>query len=190
MIGRNFLAGLIALMLSMSLAASEGQWCMNPDTSWLGFTASWEGQEFQGRFREFDARVDFDPQKLEQSAIEVMVSTPSAGTGNRERDEGMAEPEWFDYAGHPQARYATSAFEVLGTGNYEASGILTLKGISRPVNLRFTWQQVDAAAVLEGQARVSRVDFDIGTGDWADEEFVAHAVTVLFRLELSPCATR
>jgi len=183
-------AGLIAVMLSMSLAASEGQWCMNPDTSWLGFTASWEGQEFQGRFKEFDTRVKFDPQQLEHSAIEVTVFTPSAGTGNRERDEGMADPEWFDCAGHPQARYVTSAFQALDPGNYEASGSLTLKGISKPVNLRFTWQETDAAAVLEGQARVNRVDFDIGTGDWADEEFVAHAVTISFRLELSPCAMR
>jgi len=183
-------AGLIGLVSSMQAAVHAQTWCMDPANSWLGFTAAWEGREFEGRFKDFTARIEFLPQQPDLGMIEVMVSTASAGTGNRERDEGMADPEWFDFAAHPQAHYVASAFRAVDSTTFDAIGKLTLKGISRPVDVRFSWREVDGVVFMQGETELNRVDFGVGSGEWADEEFVAHAVKVAFHLELSSCAAQ
>lgn len=177
---------IVALLMAPGVAGAA-QWCMVGQSSWLGFTAAWEGQSFQGRFGRFEAAIRFDPDDLASAEFLVDIPVASASTGNAERDEGMAEAEWFDYARFPTARFQATAFSPLGDDRYLASGQLRLKGVSRDTQVEFTWRRQDPGALLEGGARLDRTDFGIGSGDWADEEFVAHEVIVSFRLELVPC---
>jgi len=185
--GRLLTSIVLALLAMPAAASGAGQWCVAEQASWLGFTAAWEGQSFQGRFARFQAAIRFDPAQLDEAEFLVDIPVASASTGNAERDQGMAEAEWFDYARFPSARFHATAFSALGGERYLASGQLQLKGVSRDTEVEFTWREQPPGALLEGGARLDRTDFDIGSGDWADEEFVAHEVRVSFRLELVPC---
>ncbi len=119
---------IVAALLLAPGAAGAGQWCMAGQSSWLGFTAAWEGQSFQGKFGRFEAAIRFDPSDLASAEFLVDIPVASASTGNAERDQGMAEAEWFDYAGFPSARFQATAFRALGDDRYLASGQLRLKG--------------------------------------------------------------
>src|ERR1700752_5215158 len=63
----------------------------------LGFTAAWEGADFDGVFHRFDAAIAFDPKDLAASRFDVKVDVTSADTQSSDRDEALADPEWFDY---------------------------------------------------------------------------------------------
>src|SRR5262245_30274225 len=136
----------------------------------LGFTASWEGIEFDGVFHKFDAAIAFDPADLAGSRFDVKVDVTSADTQSSDRDEGLADAEWFDYAKYPQATFVTTAFKAIDATHYEATGTHTIKGVSKDIALPFTWEEHDGMAHLQGETAVQRTDFHVGEGEWAEDD--------------------
>jgi len=164
------------------------QRCPLPGESELGFAATWEGTVFRGDFNRFDALINFDPADLVGSSFDVAIDVTSARTGSRDRDEGMAEPDWFDFAAYPVARYRATDFQTLSDGEFLANGQLELKGVVHPVPVTFSWEEFSDNVKLAGGASIRRLDFGIGQGDWATDEIIGLLVEVEFSLELVACA--
>ena len=76
-----------------------------------------------------------------------------------------------------RARRTSTTFRALGGNRYAADGTLTLRGISKPVVLEFTWTP-GAAPVLSGKATVKRLAFGVGGGDWADTALIPDAIAI------------
>ena len=55
--------------------------------------------------------------------------------------------------------------------------------------LSFTWTAT-AKPVLIGEARLKRLDFGIGSGEWADTDLLPNEVLVKTRLLLAPAPPR
>lgn len=179
-----FTGVLAGLFCSQGVPADD--WTVDRGASTLGFTATYDEIPFEGRFRNFDARIRFDPERPDTGAFLVTVDVGSVDTDSSDRDEGMQEADWFDTAKHPQAGFESNRIVKLGDGEgYSVTGDLTIKGITRPVTLAFTWQLTDAFAHLVGSGNVMRGDFDIGTGDWADDDTIGFDVRIQFDLTLS-----
>lgn len=153
--------------------------------STLGFSASFQGESFDGKFARFTPQIRFDPTKLATSRFDVRIQLASANTRNDERDQMLRSSEFFDAAAKPEARFIATRFRALGGNRYAADGTLTLHGISKPVALNFTWT-AGAKTVLSGEATLKRLDFGVGTGDWADTELLPNEVKVKTRLALVP----
>jgi polyisoprenoid-binding protein YceI len=92
---------------------------------------------------------------------------------------------WLDTQKFPQAVFQSSAIRALGSGRYEMSGRLTLKGQSRDMVVPITLAQTGATGTASGTFVVKRSDFRIGDGEWSDASMVAHEVMVRFRIALS-----
>ena len=152
--------------------------------SFLKFTASYQGDEFTGRFEKFDAAIRFDPADLTDSRIDVRIPLASAKTDNEERDDMLLEPEFFDAKAQPEARYEATKFVRLKDGRWRADGTLTLRGVKKPVPLVFAWTP-GPHPVLVGEAVVNRLDFGVGTGEWDDLELIPNKVVVSTRLVLA-----
>ncbi|HUH90436.1 MAG TPA: YceI family protein, partial [Lysobacter sp.] len=114
---------------------------------------------------------------------EVTIPLASATTANPERDSTLQGGDFFSSATFPQARYSASKFRHLGDSRYAADGTLTLRNVSHPVTLTFTWTD-GVAPVLAGKATVQRLDFGVGGGDWTDLEMIPNAVAVSTRVNL------
>ena len=84
-----------------------------------------------------------------------------------------------------QARYTATKFRSLGGNQYAADGNLSLRGVSKPVTLTFTWTP-GAQPVLSGKATVKRLDFGVGTGDWADTRTIPNEVAVSTKVVFKP----
>lgn len=175
-------AALAALVLATA-PAFAADWETRADSSSLGFTGSAQGESFTGVFNRFRADIRFDPDALDASAFDVHIDLASVDTRNSERDETLLSADFFRVRREAQARYRASRFRDLGDGRYAADGELTLRGVTRPVTLEFSFSP-GAPAVLEGRATLDRIDFDVGGGEWADASTIAHAVHVTTRLEL------
>lgn len=179
---------LTVLMGPVSTTAHAGNWVILPESSRLGFTATFEGAEFDGEFRRYQAELRFDPADLEHSRFEVTVDITSADTGSSDLNEGMALPEWFNFQRYPRATFVTSAIRRLGPDRYEARGALTIKGIEREVTLPFRWQRSGDQAEIEGETVMRRTDFKLGEGEWASGAALGLDVRVWARLHLRPAA--
>ncbi len=153
--------------------------------STLTFASSFEGELFTGHFSRFRTRMRFDPQQLDQAMLEVDIPLASATTANPERDETLQSGDFFSSKLFPQARYSAKTFRHLGEDRYAADGTLTLRNISRPVTLTFTWTP-GASPVLVGRASVQRLEFGVGGGDWASPEMIPATVAISTRVNLTP----
>ena len=163
----------LALAAALTLAAAPAFAAdyVQQAGSTLTFATKYQGEVFAGSFPGFTARLSFDPAKLEGSKLDVVIPLAGANSKNAERDDTLKGNDFFDIAKFPQARYSATKFRSLGGNNYAADGSLTLRGVSKPVTLTFTWT-AGAKPVLTGKATVKRLDFGVGGGDWADTKTI------------------
>jgi polyisoprenoid-binding protein YceI len=179
---------LLPLALLLTDVASAADWTTLPGST-LGFSGSFQGESFEGLFGKFTPQISFDPAHLEQGRFDVRIDLGTTDTRNQERDDMLRTAEFFDTRKQPEARFVASKFRALGGNRFVADGVLTLHGVSKPVSLTFTWTP-GAKTVLDGQASLKRLDFAVGSGDWADTDVLPNEVKVKTHLLLAPAAAK
>ena len=169
-------AALFATAASTAIAAD---WKLDTSKSTLGFSGTQTGNAFEGKFSSYSAAIAFDPDHLDTSHISVTVDLASAVTGDTQRDTALPGKTWFDTAEFPQAKFDADSIRKTGVGSYEASGKLTLRGVTRPLVLPFTLDINGAAAHAKGHVSLLRGDFGVGQGGpWSSGQWVALEVNV------------
>ena len=153
--------------------------------STLGFTGSFQGESFDGSFGKFQATIRYDAADLAASKFEVKVDLASVATGDSDRDASLPDRDFFDIAKFPQATFVTTGFRQSGN-EVIADGTLTLKGVSKPVSLSVTFTPKGAAATLDVTTALKRLDFNVGSGEFADTSTIGNEVKVKAHLELAP----
>jgi polyisoprenoid-binding protein YceI len=183
------MASMILLASSfVSAASSAGPaagYTADSSQSRLEFTGVQAGAEFKGIFHKFAAAVDFAPDALASSRIDVQIDLNSVDSMDKDRDTTIRGPDIFDVAHSPTAHYVTRSFAKTAAG-YSAVGALTLRGVTKDVPIDFQFTQVGTGAKLVGSAKLKRLDFGAGQGDWKSTEEVADAVKISFSLVLKP----
>ncbi len=84
--------------------------------------------------------------------------------------------------------FAATAFKVAGGGRYEARGTLTLRGVTKPMVVRFSPGISGDTAAMEGTATVPRTAFRVGQGEWAATDQIADAVAVTIAIRAKRAA--
>lgn len=168
-------AGLVAMFSVPAAAADYVQAAGSAST--LVFASRYDGELFTGRFPGFSTRLSFDPAKPAEGRLDVTIPLAGAVSGNSDRDSTLQGPDFFDVAKFAEATYTARGFRALGDGQYAADGTLSLRGVSKPVTLTFTWTP-GAQPVLTGKATVKRLEFGVGGGDWADTGTIPNEVAI------------
>lgn len=156
-----------------------------PAQSEVAFVTKQMGVPVDGKFKKFDAKIDFDPKKPEVGNVSITIDTASAAIGVPETDTEMPKPIWFNVAKFPQASFKSTAIKGLGGGKFEVSGKLDIKGTVRDVVVPVQITQAGGTSTATGTFVIKRLDFKIGEQEWADTTVVANDVTVKFKLALS-----
>lgn len=151
----------------------------------LEFAGTYQGEAFDGRFPGFVTTFSFDPAKLAGSKLDVIIPLATATAGNPDYDSELHGAAFFNSKQFPRARYTATKFRSLGGNKYAADGVLSLRGVARPVTLTFTWTS-GAKPVLAGTAVVKRLDFGVGSGDWADTGVIPNEIQIATRVIFQP----
>jgi len=174
--------------LSSSVMADETQ-ChtASQDTGTLAFEGVTEGRGFDGQFENFSVRICLEDVDLATASIEVMVETGSADTNSRDRDQTLRGEEFFWVSQFPQAQWSSQDIvESSGQFSHEAQGTLVIKDIRQDQAVAMRLVTDGARPRLQGEAEIFRLDYNVGTGEFADTEFIDNRVGVSFDLELLP----
>jgi polyisoprenoid-binding protein YceI len=180
---RNAFVGLAAGLMALT-AFAAAQWNMQPKDSKLTFVGVQAGAEFEGSFDKFTADIRFNEQDLAASRFDVKIDTGSVNTRDGERDGIIKGPDLFDSKRFPGAHFVADQFTSKGGGKYAATGKLTLRDVTKDVPIEFTFENKGGNAWLKGSARLKRLDFGVGQGDWKDTSTVGNDVQVRFALLL------
>ncbi len=168
----------LALAAAAPALAAPPTWTVDKAASRLTFKSSFSGENFEGVFRRWDAQIQFDPKQLAASKAVVTIETGSASTGNSERDEAIPTGDWLNAAKFPRATFVTKGFKDLGGGRYQATGDLTIRGVTKAIVLPFTLAITGNQAKMTGSLSVNRSLFGVGQGQFSSAETVPFDVGV------------
>ena len=177
-----------ASLLSASLLATEALpagYLADPAASRLEFVGVQAGAEFTGGFHKYTATIDFAPDALPTTHFDVQIDLSSVDSKDKDRDQTIRGSDIFDVAHFPTAHYVTKTVTKTGTG-FSATGSLTLRGVTKDVPIDFQFVSAGGQTKLEGTAKLKRLDFGAGQGDWKSTEWVADAIKINFSLSLKP----
>jgi polyisoprenoid-binding protein YceI len=170
-------------LLVCGLPAGASEWQVDHSASRLGFHTTQQDGQLEGEFRQWEAAIQFDPDHLEASLIDVIVQIGSITTGSRQRDMYLPDEEWFFTERFPHASFRATRVESRGDG-YLARGELTLRGITQPIDLQFTWSSEGDTAEVRARTALERTRFGVGAGEFADSDVVGLEVQVVADLTL------
>lgn len=174
---------LCSLLLLAAFPAIAADYSVQPGST-LGFSGTFQGETFNGEFKQFDATISYDPANLAASKFDVSVDISSVATGDSDRDNALPGDEFFDTATFPKAHFVSTAFRQDGD-KVIAEGTLTMKGVSKPVSLDVGFTPNGSDATLAVTTKLDRSDFNVGTGDYADTSTIGADVTVNGKLNLA-----
>ncbi len=178
---------LATLLLALALPglAAATDYTVQPASSTLGFSNTFQGESFDGHFGQWTAAIRYDAANLAASKFDVEVNLASVKTGDKDRDGALPGSAFFDVAKFPKAHFVTTGFHRSG-GKVTADGTLTLHGVTKPVSLDVTFKPQTGGATLDVAGTVKRLDFGVGTGDYADTSVIGGEVKVTAHLQLAP----
>ena len=189
---RSSISGTL-LALSAAFAATfaaplAAQQRLLPAQSEITFTSKQMGVPVQGRFRTFEAQIEFDPKQPDAARIALRIDLASAAIGSAETEAELAKPGWFDTRKFAQASFVSSSVKPAGAGRFDVAGKLTLKGTGRDLVVPVALQRAGDTTTASGSFTIRRLDYRIGDGDWGDTSLVADEVLVKFKLALAGVA--
>jgi polyisoprenoid-binding protein YceI len=119
------------------VAMQPGQYKFDKDHLSLVFKINHLGfSTYVGRFNAADASLDFDPEKIESSKLQVIVDMKSIDVNNPKFAEDLRGPDWLDVQKFPQAVFKTTRFvESKEKNSFRFEGDLTFHGVTAPVML-------------------------------------------------------
>ena len=176
---------ILLLALALPGIAAATDYTVQPAASTLGFSNTFQGESFNGRFGQWTAAISYDPANLGASKFDVEVNLASVTTGDNDRDTALPGADFFDTAKFPKAHFVTTGFRQSG-GKVIADGTLTLRGVTKPISLEVAFKPQAGGATLDVAGTVKRLDFGVGTGDYADTSVIGGDVKVTAHLQLAP----
>ncbi|WP_417795867.1 YceI family protein [Terasakiella pusilla] len=172
---------LTTLLMATQVMAAD--WSVRKEDSKLGFFATQAGAEFEGAFKTFSSEIRFDVNDLAVSEVKITIDIASVDTQSADRDSNITTQDWFYVSEYPNAIFQTKTITKVGEGRYLAIADLTMRGVTKEVELPFTLMIDAGVAHAQGEVTVSRTAFGIGQGQWAANTVVGDDVRIFFDLK-------
>jgi polyisoprenoid-binding protein YceI len=148
-----------------------GEYKIDPAHSTIGFAVRhYEINWVDGRFKEFEGAIRYDDKDVTKSSVEFNAKVESIDTGVAARDKHLRTADFFEVEKYPTLTFKSTRVERKGKDGYVLHGDLTLKGVTKPVQLpfRLTGAVKDPRGNtrfgVEAQTKLNRRDFGINFG--------------------------
>ena len=162
---------LAALLLVTALPAFAAEKVFTPDTTHthLGFKAKTVLFGVDGAFKSYKLDIKGDPDTYNPAFITIDIDVASIDTGIEARNNHLKSPDFFDAAKYPKITFTSNKAWKDGD-KVMVAGTLTMHGVSKVMTIAFdpafgkngagtdTWR-------YEGEFKISRKDFGVGTAD-------------------------
>lgn len=113
-------------------------WTIDTAHSTVSFSARHMGlAKVRGQFDTFEGEIDGDPADITTATARFEVDLASVDTGNDDRDAHLRSTDFFDVEKHPKMTFVSKAVTPDGDDTYKVVGDLTIKGVTKPVELTY-----------------------------------------------------
>jgi len=141
-------------------------WALDPTHSEITFKVKHMMiSNVKGEFKNFNVSIEGDD--FTRAKITAKIDASSIFTNNEDRDNHLKSADFFDSENYKELVFEGSSLEMLDDQNYELTGMLTIKGVSREVTLegefgginKDPWGNHKAGFSLEG--KINRKDWGL-----------------------------
>ncbi|OYO24125.1 polyisoprenoid-binding protein [Enemella dayhoffiae] len=151
-----------------SLTDLQGSYALDPSHSSVSFVARHAMiTKVRGYFPNFSGTAQLDGQNPAASSVQVEIDVNSVDTRSADRDGHLRSGDFFDVEKYPTWTFRSTDVKVTGGNEFEVTGDLTIKDVTRPVTIpfEFTGAALDPfgnqRAGFEGEVDVNRKDFGL-----------------------------
>lgn len=173
---------MLAILVPAQTWAGSANWDVVAEQSSITFSATQVGQSFTGKFKTFEAQIQFDPADLASAHVFATIDMRSVDANDGQRNAALPTPDWFASKSFPAATFEAKSFTAIDAGKYEARGTLTIRGIAKEVLLPFSLDIEGDKASMHGEAEIIRTDFGVGQGQWQSGQWVGLEVKIIVEI--------
>jgi polyisoprenoid-binding protein YceI len=133
---------IVALLLALTLpalaSAAPVTYKVDPDHSSVGFSIRHFVSNVVGRFKDFEGKIKYDKQNPTASSVEFTAQAASIDTDNKDRDNHLKSPDFFDAAKFPALTFTSTGVAAKDAKNLDVTGNLTIHGVTKKVTIPVT----------------------------------------------------
>ena len=145
-----------------------GTWALDPAHSRLGFSARHAMvATIRGSFNDANGLLRLEAADPSRSTADITIQAASIDSGSTDRDNHLRSADFLDVETYPTLRFVSTATREVGEDEYLLTGKLTIRGVTREVEIAITLvgTEVDpfgnVRAGFEATTRISRKDFGL-----------------------------
>ena len=144
------------------------KWAIDPTHSEIGFKVKhMMFTNVSGKFGTYDATIVTDDDNFENASMEFSADINSIDTNNADRDNHLKSADFFDADNHPKLTFKASSFTKIDGHNYELTGDLSIKGVTKTVKfpvefsglMQDPWGNTKAGLNIDG--KINRKDWGL-----------------------------
>ncbi|PTQ93566.1 polyisoprenoid-binding protein YceI [Mucilaginibacter yixingensis] len=120
-----------------------------------------------GSFKSFEGSFEANEEDFSDAQIEFSLDVDSIDTNQEQRDGHLKAGDFFDVENHPKITFKSTSFTKTGDDEYKLAGDLTIKGVTKPVNLNVEHGGIatdfygNTKAGFEVTGKINRKDFGL-----------------------------
>ena len=150
---------LLVSALSTTISFAQDKW--TPTLASVSFSIKNAGFTVEGNFKGFSGELLFGEDALSRSQLSGSVQVATIHTGIAKRDEHLKSSDYFDANKY---KSITLKSKTITKNKNGLSGVfdVTIKNITRQVEIPFNFNQTGNKAVFETNFSIDRRDFGVG----------------------------
>ncbi|HWZ23166.1 MAG TPA: YceI family protein [Cytophagaceae bacterium] len=156
--------GLLSVLTLVAFIVVESvSWKLKED----GYSVNFKGGKVSGILKGMKSTILFDEANPEKSKFSVSLDVTTINTGNGMMNKHAQGTDALDAKQFPQITFESTSVTKKGSA-YEATGKLTMKGITKEIIVPFTFENKGTEAIFKGKFSVLPKEFNItksGTPD-------------------------
>jgi polyisoprenoid-binding protein YceI len=154
-----------------SETAPGGGLPITPENSKVEFTGSKVTGKHEGGFKQFNGTIDLIDDRPETSGVIIDIDMASVFTDADGLTTHLLSGDFFDVRRFPRSTFVSNAIApdaAKGTGNYNVTGDLEMRGVKKTITFPATITVTPADVTVNAEFSINRKDFGIVYAGQAD----------------------
>ncbi len=153
---------------SAALSTLSGTYALDTTHTRIGFMARHAMvTKVRGAFNEFEGTATLDFDDVSRSSASVTITAASIDTRQAQRDAHLRSNDFLAMDEFPTITFVSTAARRTDGDEFELDGDLTVRGVTRPVTIPFTFEGTavdpfgNTRVGFEGSVVINRKDFGV-----------------------------
>lgn len=171
------LLALGGMMIGITAFSQSTSWKVDTAKATIKFVTRGIFGEVNGSLSGLKATILFDAEKPSSGYMKATIDPQTISTGISLRNTHLRKKEeFFNTSKYPLISFVSEQIQKTSSG-YTVTGYLTIKAVTRQVEIPFTFEKTSAGAVFKGYFTLDALDYTVGTSSKQVTVYIVVPVT-------------